>query len=378
MRRDKIKWFFTVLALLIAVIVGRSIPDDGLGDRAMAVGLGIDVTEDGKVEVCAQILSPSDTSDAGVGTRVVCEEGELLDTAVSKITEVCGGTLTVTHCNVVLLGEKLAGEEKAFGILRTLLANTYVSDNAYVFVCEGSPKDVLGSSSAFGQNASEYLQQLISMYGTYENITYKTLREIVTECYRKGNATYMPYLTKRPVDGKIPPSGSYEEQKEKKDVSYDLNRVLVWKDGVKVGMYGDGALRAINYLLTEVHKGSDDFTVPSGKVGVFVLDNRTKKTYDLEKKTFSVELEIGVTVKDYQPHEKKNFGKKPYVLEGEDRVACETALKNEIETFYDEMKAKDVDVFGVEQCFYAKYGKKGDLSFRDVSFDLTVKLKPKT
>ena len=145
-----------------------------------------------------------------------------------------------------------------------------------------------------------------------------------------------------------------------------------------MGVYGGSALRAINYILTEVHKGSDDFDAVSGKVGVFVLNNKVKKTYDLATKTFEVKLEIGVTVKDYQPYDEKKLDESRFVLQGDDKKACENALREEIVAFYEEMKEKDVDVFGVEQWFYAKYGKKSDIKFGDVTFSLQVDMKPES
>ena len=379
MRRKKIKWIFTAAAILLAILLGSVIPDDDLSERAIAVGFGIDLDERGEVVVSAQILSASDSGDSGVGTRVVTAQGKLLDTAVSNITETCGKTLTVPHCNVVLLGKTLIERGMTFPVLMTLLTNTYISDNAYIFACDGSPEDVFLSQSAFGQNASQYLQQLISMYGTYENITYKTLREIIVDSYNIGKATYMPYLTKKPVDPKIPPSTSYEEIKDKSDYSFDLNHVAVLKDSVLQGVYGNDALRAINYLLTEVDKGSDDFDVKSGKVGVFVLDNAIKRQYDKGNKTFSVKLEIGVTVKDFQPSDGKSFaGPYGYQLQGDDKSACETTLKNEIVGFFLEMQQKDVDVFAVRQNFYSRFGPSAlRIPLSDIKFDLQVQLKVK-
>ena len=98
-----------------------------------------------------------------------------------------------------------------------------------------------------------------------------------------------------------------------------------------------------------------------------------------ENKTFSVKLEIGVTVKDFQPSDGKSFaGPYGYQLQGDDKSACETTLKNEIVGFFLEMQQKDVDVFAVRQNFYSRFGPSAlRIPLSDIKFDLQVQLKVK-
>ena len=372
--RRKLKWIATLLAAVFFLLLGSVIPDDDLGDRAMAVALGLDVDEENNVVACAQIVTPADSDGTSAGTRVVTGKGKVLNTALSRITETCGLTLTASHCNVVLLGKKLIESGESLGLVFTLLENTYVNDNAYIFSCEGTPEEVLGSQSAFGNNAGQYLQQLITMYGTYENITYKTIRQVIVGSHDLGKATYMPYLVKEPVRAQIPGSSSFEEIKEKEDYAYNLNHVQVLREGKDAGVYGENALRALNYLLTEVHKGSDDFAIEGGRVGVFILNNNAKQSFSLEEKTYSVDLTIGITVKDVRMDDgREQDNTFSPVLTGENKKMCENQLRDEIVAFYNEMKEKNADVFAVRQKFYSKYGKKAkELSLQDIDFRLNV------
>ena len=373
MQKNAKNRLFTLLAIVFFLILGAAVPDDSLRERAMAVGLGIDLDEEGNVVACAQILTSSENGNTDAGTRVVAGSSLLLNTAISDITETCGQTLTVTHCNVVLLGERLIDSGHAVDVLLTLVENTYVSDNAYVFACAGTPEDLFLSKSAFGQNASQYLQQLISAYGTYENIAYRTLRQVVMQHYSLGKTMYMPYVALKEENPKVPSSSSFEELSDKKDASYALNRVLILCNGQKIGVYGEPALRAVNYLLTDVRKGSEDFTIPGGKVGFFILDNNVKEELDLENNTYSVRLEVGVTVKDYRPSGERKEGVFSYDLTEEDKKACEETLRNEILSFYEEMRLQNADVFNLKQKFYAKFGVP-DVDLGTIKQDLTVTL----
>ena len=105
--RRKIKWIVTVIIMLAFVIFGKMIPSEELTVRSMAVGLGIDVTEDNKYIVTAQILSSNGSQTMGNGTRVVRGQGESLTDALQEITEITSKTLTVTHCNVLVLGKSV-------------------------------------------------------------------------------------------------------------------------------------------------------------------------------------------------------------------------------------------------------------------------------
>lgn len=379
--RRKVKWIFTLIAIIAFLILGSMIPDDDLKSRAMAVGLGIDCDDDGNVVACVQILTSSETEGKPAGTRVVETKAKLLSSAITKITEICGMTLTVTHCNVILLGEKLVDSGDACKQIFTLLENTYISDNAYVFACEGTPMEVLSSKSAFGNNASQYLQQLISSYGTYDNIAYKMLRQIIVDYHDLGETTYMPYIRKAAVPPKVPSSSeesasNASSDTEKEDYSYNLNDVVVLKKGALVGKYGEDASKAINYILTKVDKGSDDFEIDAGVVGVFVLSNDVKKEYDLESKTFSASVKIGATVKDFKAKNEADMEETfAYVLSEKELKTCADDLKRKIEEFFEEMKQKDADVFEVRQSFYAKYGKKAkNIKLEDVKLDLKVEL----
>lgn len=380
--RRKAKWIFTIIAIIVFIILGSTVPDDDLKSRAMAVGLGIDCDDEGNIIACAQILTSSETEGKPAGTRVVETEAKLLSSAISKITEICGMTLTVTHCNVILLGEKLINSGDACKQIFTLLENTYISDNAYVFACEGTPMEVLSSKSAFGTNASQYLQQLISSYGTYDNISYKMLRQIIVDYHNLGETTYMPFIKKVPVTPKVPSSSEGSESSgsnaapagEAEDYSYNLNNVVVLKRGELIGRYGEDASKAINYILTKVDKGSDDFEIEKGVVGVFVLSNDVKKEYDIDSKTFSVNVKIGATVKDFKAKDEADMEETfAYGLTEDELKTCAEDVRRRIEEFFAEMQEADADVFEVRQSFYSQYGKRAkNIELKDVKFRLEV------
>lgn len=375
--RRKIKWIFTIIGIVLFCIVGSSFADDELGGRAMAVGLGIDINSSDEIVVSAQILTSAASSETAAGTRVVDATDKVLSSAISKVSETCGLTLTVSHCNVVLIGEKLMKHEKFFNGIMTLFENTYVSDNAYIFGCEGSPRDIFKSKSGFGNNASQYIQKLVAMYGTYDNISCKTLREIVSDIYDIGATTYLPFIKKLPIAPLVPNSSQSESNGKEDDYVYTMTDVSIFANNEYIGTYGENASRAINYVMNEVNKGGDEFEVDRGVVGVYILKSSIKKEFDLNKKKVTGNLDVGVVVKDYlfKSGVKNNDGSFAYTLNEEEIKACEEHMQKRITDFYKEMRNKNADIFRIKQSFYSKYGKKAkDIELSGIDFELKVKI----
>lgn len=375
--RRKIKWFFTLIGIVLFCIAGSSFADDELGGRAMAVGLGIDINSSDEIIVFAQILTSAASSETAAGTRVVEAADKVLSSAISKVSETCGLTLTVSHCNVVLIGERLMKHEKFFNELMALFENTYVSDNAYIFGCEGSPGDIFKSKSGFGNNASQYIQKLVAMYGTYDNISRRMLRELVSDNYDFGATTYLPFIKKLPIAPIVPNSSQCESVGEDSDYVYTMTDVSIFRDNEFIGTYDENASRAINYIMNKVNKGGDEFETDKGVVGVYILQSQIKKEFDLDKKKVSGSLKIGVVVKDYFFKENvKNYdGSFTYTLSEEETKECAKVIQQRITDFYNDMKNKNADIFHFRQNFYSKYGNKAkNIKLSDIDFDLKVEL----
>lgn len=376
--RRKIKWFFTIVAIAAFYILGTAFPDDDLGGRAMAVGLGVDMDDSGNIVASAQILTSANTQDSTAGTRVIGAKSKTLSGALSKISEDCGLTLTVTHCNVVVIGEKLAKSERFFNQLVVLFENTYVSDNAFMFVCEGTPKELFDTKSGFGNNASQYLQRLAAQYGTFDNIAFKMLRQVFIDTYDVGRTTWVPYLKKNKIAALVPPSSSYESSTEEEDYVYSMKDVAVFVGTKFVGVYGENQSRALNFMMYQIEKGGEEFDISIGTVGLYILKSDTKTDYDFEKKTVNAKIEVKATVKDIVYDDKAaNYDETlTYHLNAEQKKECQKLIEDNIIDFYKEMSGYQADVYKVKQMFYAEYGKKAkNLKLDDIKFNVKVSIK---
>jgi Ger(x)C family germination protein len=374
--RRKIKWIFTIVAILAYFIFGSKIPDEDLSSRAIAVGLGIDLADNGQIIISAQILTAGSTESEPDTTKIIKAQADVPISAVAKISEICGKTLTVTHCNSIIFGEKLIQDERMFEIVLWLFENTYVSDNAYLFACEGQASDILSLSVAFGQNSGLYIQKLISLYGIYDNITYKTLRQFFCDCKNIGGANWLPFIKKVPISAEVPsPTGNETSSAADDEYVFSMSDVSVFCCKKYVGTFGEDASRSINYFLTKVEKGSGEFHLDNDVVGLFITDSSIKKKYDLEKKTVTASLEIGATVKDMMFGNCDDNDTFIYELTDEQKAACEKIIEEKMLAFFNEMRDEDADVFRLRQDFYGKFGKKAEnLNLDDITLKINVKI----
>ena len=365
--RSKLKWIFTLAAVLAFLILGSMIPDDGINARSMAVGMGFDVTEEGEFVVSAQILTSAE------GTRVIKTQSEYIADSFTKLSEISGKLITVTHCNVILIGKKLLSKENFIYLLYTMLKNSYISDNAYILVTEDSAFDVLSSKTGFGENASLYLQKLIAKYGGINNISFRTISQCVVGQCAKGQIIWLPCVKKVEIDPLLPSSNSPSSDSGKKDTVYDITSLTVFKDGVLKAEYDEEVTKAVNYLLTEVQRGSENFKLSEAEICLYVLGIKIKKKFEKDGLKAEYELGLDVSVKSL----KSLSGDYPQTLTLTEKQneECAEKLAKRIEKAFDETSRAGLDVFFIEQSMYSKFGSKlQNFDIKNVDFQVKVKL----
>lgn len=373
--RRKIKWIVTVIIMLAFVIFGKMIPSEELTVRSMAVGLGIDVTEDNKYIVTAQILSSNGSQTMGNGTRVVRGQGESLTDALQEITEITSKTLTVTHCNVLVLGKSVFINNAFEYVIYMLIKSTYLSDSIYVFGYDGNTYDVFSQKTAFGDNASLYVQGLVSQHGTMNDISYQMLSQCAVGYYSKSGINWMPYLKKIPVASKIPSSDEFEEVKDTDDYVFDLTSIVMLKKGKIVGVFDKNGTKAVNYITSKVEKGSEEFVLTDKKIGYYVNDSDIKLEFDEKKMAVDAKLTLFTTVKSIMVTNGDGYPLGTSASEDEIKE-CAKILQGRIYDFYEKLKENNLDAFNFQQGFFAKDGiDREDFNLNKVEFNLSVDIK---
>lgn len=376
MRRSR-KWIFTLAAICLFFFCGQYLPEEPLKSKAMAVGFGIDLTEEETVSVHLQILTGSGSKQqSGSNTRVVSAEGATLGEAAYKISRDTGLAVSLTHCNVVILGESLLKSPSVYAVLNYLVCNGYLSDNACLVSCKGLAYDLLSSPIGFGGNASVYMREIIGMYDSFGDITGKKLREFIVDYHRKGQTNWLPFVTRKKVPKETPPSSGGESGGEEESYLFEMNKVAVLVKNKFVGVWDAPGAVAVNCLLNKISKGQLQTIGEHGeKIDWYVLKNDCKLSYDKEKMTVKADLKIQALVKEIVDYSADNAHvDRLYVTEREEK-RFERELSDVITSFYAEMQGRDADVFGFKEGFlsHCRLNAEG-VPLSDIGLEVNVKL----
>ena len=376
MRRSH-KWLFTLAAVVLFLFCGQFLPEEPLKSKAMAVGFGIDLTEEEKLRVHLQILTGSGSEkQSGSNTRVLSAEGATLGEAAYKISRESGLAVSLTHCNVVVLGEELLKSPYVYAVLNYLVCNAYLSDNACLISCAGPAYNLLSSPIGFGENASIYVREIIGMYDSFGDITGKKLREFVVDYHRLGETNWLPFVTRKTIAPEIPPSSGAEQSSEKESYLFEMNKVAVLIKNKFVGIWDAAGAVSINFLLNKISKGQLQTNGEHGeKIDWYVLKNDCKFSYDSEKKSVTADLKVQALVKEIIDYSAAGAHVDRLTVTDKECRRFEEDLSAIITSFYREMQAKNADVFGFKEGFYSHCRMDSEkIPLSEIGLDVLVKL----
>lgn len=370
--KRRIKWIIMLCAVAFFLFVGGKLPGEALGDRAMVVGFGIDVISDAAIKISAQILDPSSDENAGQKTQVVTAEDVTISGAMNKISEKAGHSVALTHCNVVFICQKLAFSKNFYSILNYLITNNYLSENAFLFAVDGKSEELLVAPTAFSSNASLYVQKLVGTYAVYNDIATVTLQEFVMKYHSLSGVNVLPLIKKETVEKE-------QSEQPQKDTQYvfTFNDVYVLKNNDFVGEYDRNAVLAVNYVNNDLNKGRVECDGDHNeKINLYLVDKKSKFDYDLDRKTAQLSIKAEAVLKEIVDYgDSDSFVDRTDLSEAE-KKRTEDRIKDTVLTFYKEMQALDVDIYGLKDGFFSEYGKKASsLALADIELSVKVDLK---
>ncbi|MEG2454531.1 MAG: hypothetical protein RSB20_06660, partial [Clostridia bacterium] len=133
-----------LISISLLIIFARTVPQVSLIERAVVVGMGIDF-ENGKYSVSTQIINPihgSQSGSSGDSYGIVCAEALTLSEAIDKIAQKTGLIVSLSQCNVLILGKGVISEQ-AFPSLSDLVKNWQIPEQAVLVATDEKAVDIL-------------------------------------------------------------------------------------------------------------------------------------------------------------------------------------------------------------------------------------------
>ena len=153
---SNIKRMGIVLAVVaIALIIGASFKGSDILDRAIILGLGIDLSEEDGVMLTAEVVSPGNgTEQVGTFSKTVTVNARTIGEAIQNIAEHTGKEASLGQCVVIIFGQGLYENKDFSSVIEYLVNHHSLKESTVICCCEGSAKDLYNNSDALSQSVS--------------------------------------------------------------------------------------------------------------------------------------------------------------------------------------------------------------------------------
>jgi len=362
------KIFLIVVVAFFVAWIASSYTKSEIADRAIVLGLGIDVVQDNFV-VTAEVISPNEGSDSGSASatsKLLTGVGKTLPLAIQDVFQTSGKNPSLGQTGIVLLGES-TNEHELKHILSYFILSDAFKDGVTLATCEGSAKKIFESTSPVDSMVSFALQTIIQKSGKKTNSTSNVLQNFVESQTRHSKTSFLSRVSFI-NDGNDKVNKSQDSQK--KTGVYDCSKIAVFKDGRFQDVLDRDETRG--FVMLNASKTYDSFVVENAqsvigtkdRVSVGIVSKKVKPkvefdgenivaSYDLDMKIRRMRTDVTGNVMDFLPD-------LPALIDEQISNSVKEQTHTLVQKAFEKSKQTNCDFFGVANAMYKKYGKKWD------------------
>ena len=361
------KWLAFAVCFAAFILLGtETVP---LTDRAVVVGIGIDKTETGYL-VSAQIVLPAEADAKESGYIIAKAEDVSLSGALNAISREAGKIISMSHCNVVILGNEVI-QHDAVNVLDYILRNAYLSENALLLATGGKAADILSAKTVYGDSSSLFIQNTLMKFGYYPVRGKRNIKEFVVSYCTEKSGNWLTSVSLIQTDAPVSGDGSADGAA----YVFDYSETAIFSGSNYIMKLDEKGTRGINYVESVLEEGSLTVTLGGAVYNFFIVRSSCKKTFGRDMSArFDIKCELNLK-EICSPS-----GVKADVSVIEPGEAVNLAVSQEIVSAvnyaFESCYAAGVDVFNLYDGFYGIYGAEWkEEYFRDVAVEVRTKLK---
>jgi len=378
-RRNTILVLFIVIQIITTGCWNRR----ELNELAITLAMGIDLNEDGKYLVTAQVVNPGEITTKARGHAPVIifqAKGDSMLEAFRKMTMEAPRKIYPSHLRILVIGESLAKE----GIgkpLDLLLRDWELRSDFYIAVAKGKKaEDILKVPTSLERIPANKLFNTLEVSAKAWSATrYVTLDELIEDMVSEGK---QPVLTGVHLKVKGEEKTSFSKQiVEKIDPVARLyfKDLAVFKGDKLIGWLNEVQSKTYSIVTNNELSSVGNVSCPKGGKFVYQVTNsetevkgkvvKGKPAIDINVRVEGkvAEIECGLDLKG-----KKSIENLEKIYEKETKKMLEEAIKHV-------QKNKKVDIFGFGQAIYradpkawGKLKKDWDKKFEDMEVNVNV------
>ena len=349
-----------IIAFLIVFAVAlchlRVVPETALSERAIVVGLGIDKTEKGYVVSC-EIINPKSQSGGGQGESdgfaLMSGTGKTLDAAIGEISQKTGLKVSLSQCNLIVLGNMFLTEQ-TFPSVNYLVQAFSVPELAIIAVAENSAAELLKTKPVMTTLSALQMQRTLHSATDDASIISTNVKDFFNGYLSRTGVANVVSISAKKIDKNDVDKGSGEE----KDVyEYDYSKLALFINGKSAMLLEKDDTVAINYMKYDLKKGGETVSVDGEIFGLQITSKKTKyksKVYGGEPSVIAdVEIKARILEKD-------GLGKYfsvdeiPEWLTEKIVAAMKEVVEKKIVATFEKCKARGVDVYELFDKLYEK------------------------
>ena len=226
MKRGAKRIFAVALIVIACAVVSELIVPQPVLNKGVVVGMGVDKTETGAIEVTVQIAVAGESSAPGAPNRyaVVSGESSTLIGAMETISRITAYKPAYFHCHILILGERLV-TEGVREVVTQLFAEDSVMDDVAILATQGTAKKTLERSVSVQGAAAIYLQQLNKINSTTGGHPTTTLKSFATEFETDGYTPFLPWVEAVPVPKAV---GGADTGGDEQNYAFDCSKTVLF------------------------------------------------------------------------------------------------------------------------------------------------------
>lgn len=350
------KFGMACLLLCMLPLIGGCWDRTEVNDLGLIMAAGLDLAENGNVELSVQVFTPNQSSGeggsnslmgggSGGNNSIIVQSATGTDfaDAAAKLQEQMSRKVFWGHGEVFIFGEKLARQ----GILNQMdfiFRHLQPRERAYVFVSKGDAKEILKIIPKVERDVAETLREMaILSFGM--GVSLKDLSEMLTG---RSKAAVVPLVDKK-------------EEPEGNTFPY-ITGAAVIKDGKLTGTFGDKVKRETLLIRNKLKRTNVTFPVSGnrgkdeGMMTAQIVKGRTALIPVIRGRSWSIIVRFDGEASILQNETRVNVTK-PQELRGVEEQLNKEIEKRVAETFRLIQRETGADIFGASDAFWRKYPK---------------------
>ena len=346
---------FVLCLVLIAIFFffGSITNTLSIDNRGIVVGLGLDYVDD-EIALSCQTLVAGGTGADKVSNNtyaVTVAKGETLGACMQKISLDSAEFLSFAHCNSILIGKNMANSGVLRETLVELLLNSKIMENTSLVYVDSLASDMLKEKIAINLMTSFSVQRMVSYGKQNANIISCTIKDYLSNSLSSYSAIVMPMLS-RGVEVNESSNESNADSEQKILLSLQKGAVLT-RSGV-VDLLDEEQTLIYNMVKKEFTQGNLSIKVDQKHEGL-LIKSKSSQIKLTKEQNYVANYDIKLVLSDMKYI--NSYDRNEDIIQKIEND-YPNALKSKTDNLYTSFANMGVDIFGLYDKFYAKYGGK--------------------